>query len=155
MAVLSKLSGSGNSDPLSRDTPFSINSSHVSVNNLAVSFAQHPPRAPYETLAGTIPGEEGQAPATTTTWTRKELLDSAQRWAKNALSHAKEATGEKRTPECDQACAVALVNLGDIAAMSGDYNVARRRYERAIKVSEDNDFTDGVRAAQAGLQRLS
>lgn len=125
------------------------------MNNLAVSFAQHPPRAPYETLAGIVSGEASQAPSPTTTWTRKELLDSAQRWAKNALSHAKEPTGENRTPECDQACAVALVNLGDIAAMSGDYNGARRSYERAIKVSEENSFVDGVREAQAGLKRLS
>lgn len=128
------------------------------MNNLAVSFSQHPPRAPYETLAGVIPGEENQFPSPTASdqpWTRKELLNSAQRWAKNALSHAKEPTGEKRTPECDQACAVALVNLGNIAAISGDYKQARRRYERAIKISEENSFVQGVEEARSGLQRLS
>ncbi|CAN8105738.1 unnamed protein product [Discula destructiva] len=130
----------------------------VIMNNLAVSFAQHPPRPPYETLEGIVPGETSPAtapsPTSDLTWTRKEFLNSAQRWAKNALSHAKEPTGDKRTPECDSACAVALINLGDIAAMSGDHKQARTRYERAIKVSEDKDFADGVAQAQAGLKRL-
>lgn len=128
------------------------------MNNLAVSFAQHPPRAPYETLENVVPSGQGAVTPSTPsnqTWTRKELLDSAQRWAKNALSHAKEPTGEKRTAECDQACAVALVNLGDIAAMSGDPTQARRRYERAIQVSKENNFLDGVAQAQAGLEKLS
>lgn len=129
------------------------------MNNLAVSFAQHPPRAPYETLAGIVPGEKGQGPAPTTTpdqpWTRKELVDAARRWAKNALSHAKEPKGDKRTPECDQACAVALVNLGDIAALAGNYTEARRRYEQGVKVSEKYDFADGTRQAQAGLAKLA
>lgn len=127
------------------------------MNNLAVSFAQHPPHAPYETLAGIVPGEKG--PDATMPldqpWTRKELLDSAQRWAKNALSHAKEPQGEKRTPECDQACAVALVNLGDIAAMAGNRTEARRRYEQGIKVSEKNGHAEGVKEAQVGLAKLA
>lgn len=130
----------------------------MTVNNLAVSFAQHPPRAPYETLEKVVPGGNGPIAQSTTseqTWTRKELLDSAQRWAKNALTHAKEPNGEKRTAECDQACAVALVNLGDIAAMSGDSAQARRRYERAIQVSKESSFADGVAQAQAGLSRLA
>lgn len=129
----------------------------MSVNNLAVAFAQHPPRAPYETLAGIVTGQTSETPAPTAagqSWTRKEHIESAERWAKNALSHAKEPTGEVRTPECDQACAVALVNLGDIAVMSGDYSAARRRYERAIKISEDNEFAEGIKQAQAGLKRI-
>lgn len=127
------------------------------VNNVSISFAQHPPRAPYETLAAIIPGEEGPSPATTSssqTWTRKELLESAQRWAKNALAHAKQPTGEQRTPECDQACAVACINLGDIAAMAGEHTEARKRYEQGIKISKENGFTDGVQQAQDGLRRL-
>ncbi|KAK7729735.1 hypothetical protein SLS63_006116 [Diaporthe eres] len=129
----------------------------VIMNNLAVTFAQHPPRAPYETLAGIVPGEGDAAPKPSSgdQWTRKELLESGQRWAKNAYRHAKEPTGDKRTAECDEACAVALVNLGDIAAMGGDVRQARRRYEQSIKVSEKNDFADGVAQAQAGLKRLA
>ncbi|KAL2273752.1 hypothetical protein FJTKL_04134 [Diaporthe vaccinii] len=129
----------------------------VIMNNLAVTFAQHPPRAPYETLAGIVPGEGDAAPKPSSAeqWTRKELLESGQRWAKNAYRHAKEPTGDKRTAECDEACAVALVNLGDIAAMGGDVREARRRYEQSIKVSEKNDFADGVAQAQAGLKRLA
>lgn len=105
-----------------------------------------------------MPGEttpKTPSPTSDQTWTRKELLESAQRWAKNALSHAKEPTGEKRTPECDQACAVALVNLGDIAALAGDPDQARRKYQQAIEISQEKDFTDGAAQAQAGLQRLA
>lgn len=128
----------------------------VIMNNLAVTFAQHPPRAPYETLAGVVPGEGDAAPKSNSgeQWTRKDLLESGQRWAKNAYRHAKEPTGEKRTPECDEACAVALVNLGEIAAMGGDFKEARRLYEQSIKLSEQNGFADGVAQAQAGLKRL-
>ena len=128
----------------------------VIMNNLAVTFAQHPPRAPYETLAGIVPGEGDAAPPKSTEeWTRQDLLQSAQRWAKNAYQHAKEPTGEKRTPECDEACVVALVNLGDMAAMAGNAKEARRRYEQSIKLGEKSGFTDGIVQAQAGLRRLA
>jgi len=88
-------------------------------------------------------------------WTRRDLLESGQRWAKNALQHAKEPTGEKRTPECDQACAVALVNLGDIAVLLGDLKEAQARYERAITVSEKNNFPEGAQQARIGLEKLA
>lgn len=128
----------------------------VIMNNLAVAFAQHPPRAPYETLAGIVPGEgDAVAPRLTEEWTRNDMLESAQRWAKNALQHAKEPKGEQRTPECDEACVVALVNLGDIAAMAGNAKEARRRYEQSIEVSEKIGLTDGIAQAQAGLRRLA
>lgn len=128
------------------------------VNNLAATFAQHPPCAPYETLAAVIPGEEtlsAPAPQTEEKWTREVHLESAQRWAKNALSHAKEPKGEARTPECDQACAVALVTLGDIAALAGDAAHARRRYEQAINMSEKVEYPEGVEQAKMRLQKLA
>ncbi|KUI61046.1 hypothetical protein VP1G_08218 [Cytospora mali] len=128
----------------------------VIMNNLAVTFAQHPPRAPYSTLAGIVPGEGDAAPPSSAEkWTRKDLLESAERWAKNAYQHAKEPTGEQRTPECDEACVVALINLGDMAAMAGNTKGARRKYEQSIKVSEKNGLTDGIAQAQAGLKRLA
>lgn len=128
------------------------------MNNLAVSYAQHPPHAPYETLAGVVPGEEGKVSTTTSEplpETRKELLESATRWAKNALQHAKEPKGDARTPECDEACAVALINLGKVSAMSGDVAQARRRFERSIAMSEKVGFAPGVSEAQSELRRLS
>ncbi|PSR85907.1 hypothetical protein BD289DRAFT_367921 [Coniella lustricola] len=130
----------------------------VIMNNLAVAFSQHPPRAPYETIPDNFAGQFDQAPtppAPGQTWTRKDHIEAAERWAKNALRHAKELKGDARTPECDQACAVALVNLGNIALLSGDHDAARRRFQRAIKVSEDNSFPDGIREAEEGLKRLS
>lgn len=128
------------------------------MNNLAVAFAQHPPKAPFETVDSIFPGEKNTSSPLwdnpDRTWTRKGLLDSAERWAKNALKHAKEATGDKRTPECDEACAVALVSLGDIASLAGDPQKARARYERAIEVSQKNDFAEGVAQAKTGLKKL-
>lgn len=127
------------------------------MNNLAVAFAQHPPRAPYETLEGIVNGETSAESLShfDQHWTRRDLLESGQRWAKNALQHAKEPTGDKRTPECDQACAVALVNLGDIAILLGDFREAQARFERAISVSEKNNFPEGAQQARAGLEKLA
>lgn len=130
----------------------------VIMNNLAASFAQHPLQAPYETLVGILPGTEtddASSPPAPQKQTRAELLGSARRWAKNAYQHAKEPTGDQRTPECDEACAVALNNLGDIAAMTGKAEEARKKYEQSSKLSQKIGFTDGVKQAEAGLRRLT
>lgn len=127
------------------------------MNNLAVAFAQHPPHAPYETFPSNVSGENRDlaTPSSDQPWTRKELLESAQRWAKNALSHAKEPQGEQRTSECDQACAVALINLGDIAAIAGDRTQAIQSYKQSIKVSEKTGYADGVSQASSRLEQIS
>ncbi|EON99288.1 putative tpr domain-containing protein [Phaeoacremonium minimum UCRPA7] len=130
----------------------------LELNNLAASFAQHPLQAPYETLVGILPGTEtddASSPPAPQKQTRAELLGSARRWAKNAYQHAKEPTGDQRTPECDEACAVALNNLGDIAAMTGKAEEARKKYEQSSKLSQKIGFTDGVKQAEAGLRRLT
>jgi len=87
--------------------------------------------------------------------TRKELLETAQRWAQNARRHAVETEGEARTPECDEACIVSLCNLGDIASSLGDFREARRQFREARDMSKKFDFADGLRQAEAGLRRLA
>lgn len=124
----------------------------VIMNNLSVTFAQHPIYAP--SLAE--PSEslkELYDPAMPTT--RKECLEAALNWAKNAYMHGKDVKGDERTPECDQACAVALCNWADVAAMMGNTELARKKYNQAIEMSGKLDFAEGVKQAQSGLRRLT
>lgn len=126
------------------------------MNNLATSFAQHPTQAPFQTFATAaliedLPSSESVSAADA----RKAYLETARRWATNANVHATEAEGEARTAECDEACAVSLCNLGDIAALLGDFDEARRMFERCITMSNELGFSAGVKQAQEGLRSLS
>ncbi|KAL8357393.1 hypothetical protein RB598_002292 [Gaeumannomyces tritici] len=155
--------------------------SAVIMNNIAASFVQHPlhtplvdPLGPAESAGpagsggnnGAVLGDGGAktsdasksamaAPApTAAAATRATYLEYAGNWADNARRLAAETSGDKRTPECDQACAVSLCNLGDIAKMLGDAAGARRRFDECIALSERIGFDDGVRQAKAGLRAL-
>lgn len=123
------------------------------VNNVAACFAQHPPHEPPKLYEGGIPEEHRVVDDRP--WKREKFLEYAQNWATNALTLAKETKGENRTAECDQACAVASINLGDIVAMAGDPTGARRWYKHGIKISKENGYVEGVQQAQAGLARLA
>ncbi|KAK4156252.1 hypothetical protein C8A00DRAFT_12790 [Chaetomidium leptoderma] len=122
------------------------------MNNISTSFAEHP----------LIPA--GDAPVhammeDSKTWVtaaeqRASYLASAQRWAQNAISHASEPQDEKRTPECDQACAVSLSNLGSVLAMLGKTTEARVKYEQSIALSKKFGFDDYAAEAGARLQSL-
>lgn len=129
--------------------------SAVIMNNLATSFAQHPTQAPFQTVitAAMIEGLPAGT-AVSTADARKAYLETAQRWAKNANHHASEPKGAQRTPECDQACAVSLCNLGDISALLGKRDEARRWFEKCIEMSQSLDFDAGVQQAQEGLKKL-
>ncbi|GKT68109.1 TPR domain-containing protein [Colletotrichum tofieldiae] len=125
----------------------------MELNNLAVAFAQHPLQAPL----GTVP----EAPATSNAMVSPDMptdragfLEAAKNWARNAYSHSKDITGDERTEECDEACAVALANMGDIAAMLGKKEDARKRFQQAIDMSKKIGFPPGVAQAEAGLERL-
>lgn len=60
----------------------------------------------------------------------------------------------ERTPECDEACAVATINLGEFAVMLGDVGEARRRFEEGRGLSKVVGFREGVRRAEEGLRGL-
>jgi hypothetical protein len=123
------------------------------VNNLSAAFAQHTPFLPL--IVPTPPTDSPQAdPSSQQPPSREYLLQSALNWATNAYTHAVDVKGEARTSECDEACAVALCNLGEIFAMSGKHAEARRNYEECIKMSKELEFPEGVKQAQAGLDRL-
>ncbi|KAI1081191.1 TPR domain-containing protein [Whalleya microplaca] len=126
------------------------NSCHTAVlmNNLAISLAQQPVDSPYETPASAPNNSINQTP------TRARLLASARSWALQAQGTADKVQGEDRTEECDEACAVALCNLGDIAAMTGDVEEAKRRFKESLALSKRIAFEPGTIQAQEGLRRL-
>ncbi|KAH6631026.1 hypothetical protein B0J18DRAFT_118255 [Chaetomium sp. MPI-SDFR-AT-0129] len=123
------------------------------MNNIATSFAEHPLITPGDAPVHAMMKEESQAWASAAEQ-RASYLASAQRWAQNAVSHASEPQGEKRTPECDQACAVALSNLGSILAIMGKNDEARKKYEEAIALSNKFGFSDYATEATTRLQSL-
>jgi hypothetical protein len=45
--------------------------------------------------------------------------------------------------------------LGDIAALLGDADEARRMFERCIAMSKSLEFTAGVKQAEQGLKSLT
>ena len=125
------------------------------MNNLAVSFAQHPVQPPYETLVGSVIDKPAAGKAEITKKeAQRAYYETAERWATNAHQHATDTSGDARTPECDEACAVALCNLGDIAALLGNAREAAQRFTEARAMSETMAFAAGVQQAEAGLARL-
>ncbi|KAI3326211.1 TPR domain-containing protein [Xylariaceae sp. AK1471] len=127
------------------------NSCHTAVlmNNLATSLAQQPVQSPFNTQSVSATEKPSQAP------TRAMLLASARSWALQALGTAQKVTGEDRTEECDEACAVAMCNLGDIAAMAGDIEEAKRRFRESLELSQKIAFEPGIVQAKDGLKRVS
>ncbi|KAK4104165.1 hypothetical protein N658DRAFT_419831 [Parathielavia hyrcaniae] len=123
------------------------------MNNIATSFAEHPLIPPgdapvhammEESKAWTSPAEQ-----------QASYLAAAQRWAQNAVKHASEPRGDKRTPECDQACAVSLSNLGSVLAMLGRTAEARDKFEQSIALSNKFGLGEYAAEANARLQSLS
>ncbi|KAI0445328.1 TPR domain-containing protein [Xylaria telfairii] len=125
----------------------------VLMNNLAISLAQQPAQSPLD--AQPLPGSEKQGQPATQRPTRAVLLDSARSWALQALNTAKKVTGEARTEECDEACAVAMCNLGDLASMAGDTEEAKRRFSESLELSQKLAFESGIAQAKDGLKRVS
>ncbi|KAK1754552.1 hypothetical protein QBC47DRAFT_220416 [Echria macrotheca] len=127
--------------------------SAVLMNNIATCFAQHPVLPAGEAAVDAMMKdiETSSDPAVR----RASYLAAARRWATNAEQHASEPQGEKRTAECDHACAVSLCNLGDIAKLSGNPAEAREMYEKAVALSKSIGFAAGVVQAEAGLEALA
>lgn len=125
------------------------------MNNISACFTQHPllpvGEAPIDAqLAEALGSQKKATPAER----RAGYLQSAERWAKNAKQHASEPKGDKRGPECDEACAASLCNLAHIANLSGNTNEARRQFEQAIDLSKKIGFAQGVSQAEDGLRAM-
>ncbi|KXH51754.1 TPR domain-containing protein [Colletotrichum simmondsii] len=125
----------------------------LSVNNLAAAFAQHPLQTPLDTIPN-APATSDAIVSPDMPTDRAGLLEAAKNWASNAYSHSKDVKGEDRTEECDEACAVALTNMGDIAALLGRKEDARKRFQQAIDMSRKIGFGPGISQAEEGLRKL-
>jgi hypothetical protein len=120
------------------------------VNNLAISLAQQPVTvADGESPSGAADLKDQPRPK------RATLLASARSWALQAHATGSKVTGEDRTEECDVACAVALCNLGEIAAMTGNMEEARTRFKQSLGLSKRIGFEAGVTQAEDGLAAAS
>ncbi|KAF7542942.1 hypothetical protein G7Z17_g11146 [Cylindrodendrum hubeiense] len=124
----------------------------VIMNNLAATFAQHPIFTPTLAIQPSEAIGELHEPAMPTT--RKDCLEAALNWSENAYLHAKDVKGDDHTPECDEACVVALCNWGDVAAMMGNTELARKKYNQCIEMSKELDFPHAAKQARSGLANL-
>lgn len=125
----------------------------IIMNNLSACFAQHPIFTPG--MANVSEAIQQISDQAALPQTRKECLEAGLNWAENAYVHGKDVHGDDRTAECDEACAVALCNWGDVAAMLGKQELARQKYKQCIEMSQKMEFPDGVRQAQEGLAKLT
>lgn len=121
------------------------------MNNLASSLAQQP----FDTSAGSSDVSEVKGSNAGTLPKRSALLASARLWALQAQKTAEKIHGENRTSECDETCAVALCNLGEIATMAGDIKEAKLKFKEALGLSKQISFEPGIVQAEEALQRLS
>jgi hypothetical protein len=130
----------------------------VIMNNIAAAFAQRPAFSTELEMRGaaveaSLIGELLRSEPLPVT--SNECLEAARNWARNAHDHAADIKGADRTEECDQACAVALCNWGDVAAMQGKKSVAQKKYSQCIEMSNKLGFEEGVTKAKEGLARLA
>ena len=109
------------------------------MNNLATSLAlQHPPATD-----DSLPQTSASA-----------LLEDAKVWAQKAIDVAGKIKPPGRTSECDEACAVAMNNLGEFARWSGDKSVGRKWLEEAHRLSKQVGFEEGIKSAEDGLKKM-
>ncbi|KAL8733913.1 MAG: hypothetical protein Q9181_003405 [Wetmoreana brouardii] len=110
----------------------------ILMNNLSASLSQQrTPSTPYDPPAD---------PAA--------LISSARTWAEKALDVAKTIQPPERNGECDEGCAVAMHNLGEIAEMQGNVQEARKWYEQAREGSKRTGFGEGMQRAVERLELL-
>ena len=117
-----------------------ITDKSLPVNNLAISLAQQNPPT-------------SLTPHDAPTSAAGHLSDARQ-WGLRALALASSIKPPERTEECDEACAVATINLGDFAMMEGDVAEARKRFEEGKSLSKAIGFPDGIGRADDSLKEL-
>ncbi|KFA48228.1 hypothetical protein S40293_09568 [Stachybotrys chartarum IBT 40293] len=126
----------------------------VIMTSLSAAFAQHPMYSPTSSEASAIENLKDLFDSSMPR-TRQECLDAGAAWARNAYVHARDVKGDDRTAECDEACAVALCNWGDVARLQGKPELAREKYRKSIEMSKKLKFDEGIKQAQDGLSRLA
>ena len=82
-------------------------------------------------------------------------IESARAWANKALDLDKALQkSPTRTEECDTACAVTQINLGEFSEMEGDLLNARKCYERGLSFSKSIGFEEGLMKGREAIMRL-
>ena len=119
---------------------FLVTDKSLPVNNLAISLAQQNP-PPSLTPNDAPTSAAGH-------------LSDARQWGLRALDLASSIKPPERTEECDEACAVATINLGDFAIMEGDLAEARNRFEEGKSLSKAIGFPDGIGRADESIKEL-
>ncbi|MCJ1357770.1 MAG: hypothetical protein MMC33_007766 [Icmadophila ericetorum] len=89
---------------------------------------------------------------------KAQQISSAQAWAQQAVETAKEIRGRgvrgEEGEECDRGCAVAMVNLGEMAILEGDSEGARRWFGEGKRVAKAVGWMEGVERAREGEGRV-
>ncbi|CCX15460.1 Similar to TPR repeat-containing protein P27G11.02; acc. no. Q9P7N6 [Pyronema omphalodes CBS 100304] len=85
---------------------------------------------------------------------KTHLQEDAKKWAEKALELANKIVPPVRTAECDEACVTATHNLGEIARMMGQHELARRKFEEAGSLARGLNMQEGVEMANEGLALL-
>lgn len=111
----------------------------ILMNNLATSLA----------LQRTPPSPHSPEPSAA------DQISSGRSWAHRALQTAAKIAPPQRTEECDQGCAVATINLGDLAVLEGDLTEAKRRFEEGRGLSKAIGFHEGVARAEDSLKLIA
>lgn len=82
------------------------------------------------------------------------LLLQSRAWASRAVSLAAAVPAPDRSAECDEGCAAALHNLGEVAEMLGEWREARESYGEAEGKWRAMGSREGVERAREGLGRV-
>ncbi|KAK4191535.1 hypothetical protein QBC35DRAFT_470573 [Podospora australis] len=123
------------------------------MSNISASFAEHPLLKPGDAPVDNLLEESKLWESAKQQ--RASYLESAERWAKNAIKHARDPKGDKRTPECDEACVAALTNLGSVLALQNKPIAAREKFERALTLSKELGLDEKyVTEASTALEKL-
>ncbi|GBF61342.1 hypothetical protein TMEN_3826 [Trichophyton mentagrophytes] len=118
----------------------------VLLNNIASQMAEQ---------AGKVPlGAALSSSASPNPVSRDQLLSAAGEWAKKALDVATNVEESYKNEQCDQACVVALFNLGEIAEMQENSHQAEDFYGKAKAAAVKVQFAEGIEQAEDALKRL-
>ncbi|EFQ97883.1 hypothetical protein MGYG_00921 [Nannizzia gypsea CBS 118893] len=118
----------------------------VLLNNIASQMAEQAGKVP---IGAPLPSSTSLNPVS-----REQLLSAAGEWARKALDVAINVEESYKSEQCDQACVVALFNLGEIAEMQENPRQAEEFYRQAKEAAIKVQFTEGIEQAGEALKRL-
>ena len=105
------------------------------MNNVGTSMLQTP-----------IPQHASISPA--------EQQEAAKKWHEKAIEISTRIKSSERTPECDEACIVSLLNLGQLEQRLGNSGEARKRFLDAENLSRTHGLPEWMEMAESLLKEL-